>query len=164
MKYHNIIGTTPQGLVGGLGDGRQRRRGLAAAAPRWTTPSSELIVPADHTTVHCHPLAVMEVRRILLEHLAELRGVPPAMTVAGPPPNGWPPRSAAGESRRHPKPAWPHGLETVSVSGSPGRPLTPIGLRSAGLRELGAWRPAFAWACAATAVAGAASSGGRGGE
>ena len=32
-------------------------------------------MPADHTTVQCHPLAVMEVRRILLEHLAELRAV-----------------------------------------------------------------------------------------
>ena len=35
-------------------------------------------------TVHCHPLAVMEVRRILLEHLAELRGVPPAPDRRGP--------------------------------------------------------------------------------
>ena len=40
--------------------------------------ASELIVPADHTTVHAHPLAVLEVRRILLEHLAELRSFPNA--------------------------------------------------------------------------------------
>ncbi len=32
---------------------------------------SELVVPADHFTVHHHPLAVLEVRRILLEHLKE---------------------------------------------------------------------------------------------
>ena len=33
-------------------------------------------MPADHSTVHPHPAAVLEVRRILLEHLAELRGQP----------------------------------------------------------------------------------------
>ncbi len=54
--------------------------------------SSELIVQADHTTVQCHPLAVMEVRRILLEHLAELRGAASPMTAAAPQPNLWPPR------------------------------------------------------------------------
>ena len=31
---------------------------------------SELVVPADHFHVHQHPLAVREVRRILLEHAA----------------------------------------------------------------------------------------------
>jgi hypothetical protein len=40
---------------------------------------SEITVPADHVTVHQHPRAILEVRRILLEHrdqaLAEL-GVP----------------------------------------------------------------------------------------
>jgi hypothetical protein len=37
---------------------------------------SELVVPADHTSVHSHPLAVLEVRRILLDHLTDLRQVP----------------------------------------------------------------------------------------
>ena len=32
---------------------------------------SELIVPADHFHVHQHPLAVLEIRRILLEHAEE---------------------------------------------------------------------------------------------
>jgi hypothetical protein len=32
---------------------------------------SELVVPADHFHVHHHPLAVQEVRRILLEHYQE---------------------------------------------------------------------------------------------
>jgi hypothetical protein len=41
---------------------------------------SSKVVPADHMTVHCHPLAVMEVRRILHEHLAELRGQAPIET------------------------------------------------------------------------------------
>ena len=32
---------------------------------------SELVVPADHFHVHHHPLAILEVRRILLDHLRE---------------------------------------------------------------------------------------------
>jgi hypothetical protein len=33
---------------------------------------SEVVVNADHYTVHHHPLAILEVRRILLEHLREV--------------------------------------------------------------------------------------------
>jgi hypothetical protein len=33
---------------------------------------SEICVPAKHTRVHHHPLAVAELQRILREHLAEL--------------------------------------------------------------------------------------------
>jgi hypothetical protein len=32
---------------------------------------SELVVPADHFHVHHHPLAILELRRILLQHLQE---------------------------------------------------------------------------------------------
>ena len=91
VRYHNIIGITPKGRwaasLMGDNDGV-----VSQQSARLGDVSSELIVQAEHTTVHCHPLAVMEVRRILLEHLAELRGVPPALTAAGPPPTGWPPR------------------------------------------------------------------------
>jgi hypothetical protein len=37
---------------------------------------SEIVVTADHVNVHRHPLAVLEVRRILLEQLEELRRQP----------------------------------------------------------------------------------------
>lgn len=33
---------------------------------------SEVVVPADHTHVHHHPLAVLELRRILLEHYQDI--------------------------------------------------------------------------------------------
>jgi hypothetical protein len=36
--------------------------------------ASELIVPADHFHVHQHPLAVLEIRRILMEHAKEADG------------------------------------------------------------------------------------------
>jgi hypothetical protein len=35
---------------------------------------SEIVVEADHNNVHRHPLAVLEVRRILLEHLRQTEG------------------------------------------------------------------------------------------
>jgi pimeloyl-ACP methyl ester carboxylesterase len=35
---------------------------------------SEIVVPASHTTLHHHPRSVLEVRRILLEHLREVQG------------------------------------------------------------------------------------------
>jgi hypothetical protein len=31
--------------------------------------ASEIVVEADHLVVHRHPLAILEVRRILLEHV-----------------------------------------------------------------------------------------------
>jgi pimeloyl-ACP methyl ester carboxylesterase len=75
VKYHNIIGLWPkEGLLGQLFAGTDGVVSYESA--HMDDVKSELIVPADHTTVHMHPWAVLEVRRILLEHLAELRGVP----------------------------------------------------------------------------------------
>ena len=76
VKYHNIVGVSPKqwwtpSLLG------QSDGVVSEQSARLDGAASELIVPADHNTVQCHPLAVMEVRRILLEHLAELRNVPP---------------------------------------------------------------------------------------
>lgn len=73
VKYHSIIGLVPKkGLFGSLAAGTDGVVSYESAHVDDAT--SELIVPADHTTVHCHPWAVLEVRRILLEHLGELRG------------------------------------------------------------------------------------------
>jgi hypothetical protein len=35
--------------------------------------SSEIVVSADHSTVQRHPLTVLEVRRVLLEHLHSIQ-------------------------------------------------------------------------------------------
>jgi len=81
VRYHNVIGLVPDkgflGYVAAGTDGVVARESAHAA-----DAESELTVEADHTTVHAHPLAVLEVRRILLEHLEELRGYAQA---AGPP-------------------------------------------------------------------------------
>ena len=72
VKYHNIVGVVPPqwwlSTIAKEGDGV-----VSKQSAHVDYAVSELVVPADHTTVHAHPLAVLEVRRILLEHLAELR-------------------------------------------------------------------------------------------
>jgi len=83
VTYHNIVGQlSPDSFVArisGAGDGV-----VQIDSARVDDAVSELSVNADHSTVHAHPAAVLEVRRILLEHLAELRGqaVTPAASQA----------------------------------------------------------------------------------
>jgi hypothetical protein len=75
VRYHNIIGLVPRdGLFGKLAAGTDGV--VAQESAHLDDAESEIVVQADHTTVHAHPLAVLEVRRILLENLAELQGFP----------------------------------------------------------------------------------------
>ncbi len=75
-QYHNIVGRAPErGVVGrfaGDGDGV-----VDYSSAHLDDVASEIVVPSDHTNVHRHPLATLEVRRVLLEHLADLRAHPP---------------------------------------------------------------------------------------
>lgn len=75
VKYHNIVGVIPDvgwwtSIIAGS-DGVVSQQNA-----RLDDAQSEVTVAADHTTVHSHPAAVLEVRRILCEHLAELHGRP----------------------------------------------------------------------------------------
>ena len=94
VKYHNILGVAPyHGLLGKLmanSDGV-----VAVDSARIDDAVSELVVAADHSGVNSNPLAVLEVRRILVEHLAELRAPRP------PPSRQW-------HSHPRPLPLW-HG-------------------------------------------------------
>jgi pimeloyl-ACP methyl ester carboxylesterase len=75
MRYNNIVGEAPPnvflGRAAGEGDGV-----VAASSAHLDHAESQITVPADHVNVHRHPLAVLEVRRILLGHLDELRRQP----------------------------------------------------------------------------------------
>jgi pimeloyl-ACP methyl ester carboxylesterase len=76
VKYHNIVGEKPERgidswLAGGAGDGV-----VKLASARLDNAQSQIVVPADHSHVHRHPQSILEVRRILLEHVAELRTFP----------------------------------------------------------------------------------------
>ncbi len=73
VHYHSVIGVTTsrtvwERLLGGdePGDGI-----VPYSSAHLDDAESELIVPADHFHVHQHPLAVLEIRRILLEHARE---------------------------------------------------------------------------------------------
>jgi len=68
-SYHNIVGIVPKatfvGRVSEEGDGV-----VAYKSAHLDDVASEITVEADHLAVHRHPLAILEVRRILMEHLA----------------------------------------------------------------------------------------------
>jgi len=85
VRYHNIVGVVPKqwwlAKLAADGDGVVSRE-----SAHLDDAVSEIIVPADHTTVHAHPAAVLEVRRILLEHLADLAGRPADSLARRPPP------------------------------------------------------------------------------
>jgi len=70
VKYHNIIGhlQDPSFFQSRIGDGDGV---VSLASARTKDAVSELEVNADHTTIHMTGKTIFEVRRILLEHLAE---------------------------------------------------------------------------------------------
>jgi hypothetical protein len=69
--YHNIIGVVPTKSFWMSGSGKSD--GIVEYdSAHLEGVASEITVSADHMHVHRHPASVLEVRRILLEHLAEL--------------------------------------------------------------------------------------------
>ena len=71
VKFHNIIGVLEDPSIwqrrAGEGDGVVHKDSASS-----DDASSELVVDADHTTIHMTGKAIFEVRRILLEHLNEV--------------------------------------------------------------------------------------------
>jgi len=71
VRYHNIVGVIQNtNWLGKLAAGSDGV--VAYESAHLDDVSSELVVNADHSHVHRHPLSVLEVRRILLEHAAEM--------------------------------------------------------------------------------------------
>ena len=83
VQYHNIVGTVPEeGIFGRLSAGSDGV--VAFASAHLEDVQSELVVQADHVTVHQHPRTILEVRRILRDHLQSLyQQSHPVMPVAG---------------------------------------------------------------------------------
>ena len=73
-------------LVAAAHAGRSYRRRGERREHRSADAERTVVVPEFHMAVQCHPLAVMEVRRILQEHLDELRGHPVVGLRLAPPP------------------------------------------------------------------------------
>jgi hypothetical protein len=87
VKYHNIMGNAPQkGFTGWLmpdnGDGV-----VSLASAKVENAQSQIVVPADHTSVHRHPQSILEVHRILRKHVEELRRFPYGVTDSSTPPS-----------------------------------------------------------------------------
>jgi pimeloyl-ACP methyl ester carboxylesterase len=78
--YHNVMGVVPRrtilGRVSEEGDGV-----VSVKSARLPNAASEIIVAADHLDVHRHPLAILEVRRILLEHMSAISAPSPFAAV-----------------------------------------------------------------------------------
>jgi len=80
VHFHSIIGVVPCSslLLERVLTGGSSKEDTDGVVPYKSAHlggvDSELVIPADHFTVHHHPLAVQEVRRILLEHLRSVEG------------------------------------------------------------------------------------------
>jgi hypothetical protein len=71
-KYHNIIGLVPEkGFYGKFSAGTDGVVELASA--QIDGVESELVVEAEHQEIHTTPRAILEVRRILKDHLSQLQ-------------------------------------------------------------------------------------------
>jgi pimeloyl-ACP methyl ester carboxylesterase len=97
VHFHNVIGVLPdEGIVGKLAGGTDGIVSYESA--HLDGVDSEVVIQADHSRVHQHPLAVLEVRRILLEHAetAPMRPRSHFHLTQSPPPNATaPPTSTA---------------------------------------------------------------------
>lgn len=75
VTYHNVIGKIQAkkviAVVAADSDGI-----VSTQSAAFPVAASEVTVDAAHAQVHRHPKAILEVRRILLEHLRELRVSP----------------------------------------------------------------------------------------
>jgi pimeloyl-ACP methyl ester carboxylesterase len=81
VKYHNVVGLVPnQGVYGTLTNKVQKDSDgvVGFDSAHMTDVVSEIVVQADHMHVHSHPRSVLEVRRILLEHLNEVQSQLPS--------------------------------------------------------------------------------------
>lgn len=114
VRYHNIVGRKPRkGLLGkvvGDGDGV-----VSYASGHLGDAASEVVIGADHLKIHRHPLAVLEVRRVLREHLDQIDSRAPRRLERLP----WT-ASAAGSA------------SVPASSGAAGRPTAYPALQSAG--------------------------------
>ncbi len=76
VNFHSIIGVAPptryvkiERILAGEPRDEKGDGVVPYSSAHLPDVDSEVVVPAEHTEVHRHPLAVQEVRRILLEHL-----------------------------------------------------------------------------------------------
>ncbi|MCA9126544.1 MAG: alpha/beta hydrolase [Planctomycetales bacterium] len=69
VEYHNIVGKLPD-QDGWFWDVQPTGDGVVdLSSAHMDDVATEIVVPAEHQTIHRHPKTILEVRRILREHL-----------------------------------------------------------------------------------------------
>jgi hypothetical protein len=71
VRYHNVVGAIKDLPVEQNTDGV-----VTYASAHREDVESEVVVAAEHSQLHRHPRTILEIRRILLEHLEQLREDP----------------------------------------------------------------------------------------
>lgn len=127
VTYHNIVGRLPPAGYFSLRSGSDGDGVVEYTSARFPDAVSEIEVPADHVNVHRHPLSVLEVRRILLEHKN-------AMPVIGPWKLRDTPNPTAGQQRQNVLPASLQQQEGVTgTTPTNGLPVNTSGSKKAGV-------------------------------
>jgi hypothetical protein len=115
VKYHNIVGRIPDhGFIGRVVGGSDGIVSFDSA--HLDNVNSEIVVNADHLTLTRHPLSVLEVHRILLEHLADIDRAPPSRLERLP--------RTASTNNRSGSPAY-DGVAGPNAAPAPGNPAMP---------------------------------------
>lgn len=86
VQYHNIIGVVPQSNW--LGAEKEPGDGVVGVRSAiMDDVVSEIMVESKHQEIHSKPRAILEVRRILVEHLRELTQYPQLSSILHVPPS-----------------------------------------------------------------------------
>jgi hypothetical protein len=79
VRYHNIVGrVSDKGLLSRVTGDADGDGVVSVSSAHFERAISEVVVDSDHSSIHRHPRTVLEVHRILLEHLRELDSQPPS--------------------------------------------------------------------------------------
>jgi hypothetical protein len=73
IKFHNVIGIVGSTSSDYADDDSHGDGVVSFASAHLPDSASELVVQADHLTVHQAPRTILEVRRILIDHLKEMQ-------------------------------------------------------------------------------------------
>ncbi|MGD9634862.1 MAG: hypothetical protein AB7U97_16400, partial [Pirellulales bacterium] len=78
ISYYNVVGREPDlGWRGWFTEDGDGVVSLASARlDNMPQLKEQVVVPSDHVNVHRHPQSILEVRRVLLDQIAELENFP----------------------------------------------------------------------------------------
>ncbi len=76
VRYHNIVGDVPKSGVSSWFSNDHGDGVVSLASAKLEQAISQVVVNAEHSKVHRHPQSILEVRRILMKNVAELRSFP----------------------------------------------------------------------------------------